>query len=60
MRIRRKGKEGEEDEEKKKRIEEEDEEKMKKKKNKAGYTAAEVACGWAGAVRVGRGRILGH
>ena len=28
--------------------------------NKAGYTAAEVACGWAGAVRVGRGRILGH
>ena len=25
--------------------------------NKAGYTAAEVACGWAGAVRVSRGRI---
>ena len=27
-----------------------EEEKKKKKKNKAGYTATEVACGWAGAI----------
>ena len=29
---------------------EKEKQKKKKKKNKAGYTATEVACGWAGAI----------
>ena len=35
---------------KKEKKKERKEDRGKKKKNKAGYTATEVACGWAGAI----------
>ena len=55
--IKKNKEEEEEDEEESPRRRDKKEKINEKKKNKAGYTATDVACGWAGALRVGRGRI---